>query len=462
MTMDSKRLWVLTMWIVLLAPAGWAQRIEPVGPHLPIADEQESSSKPSDEPQPEPEPDQADNGPLGGAESFSLGGLLEGRKYYRYSVNAAQRVGFDTGSGRFDARGTTSLNGTFELRRALPRSETTLTYRGGVVSRNELGTAQSFHALMARQYWRKGRWNLLVGNQLLYTPESPYSMSVAGQVLNFAFTFNGQTTTNSIFIPGQHILSGETARLGNSTFGQVQYRLGPRTSVFGAGGYAFLKFTNPQLNDFSQPSAVVGLDHRLSGSDTIGVNYNFSQYRFALPDSNISTHSVHLTYGRQLGSRMALTVSAGPQLRSFRDLQLGRVQRLSWSAGGGLRYNLRSSQLGFNYHHSVNGGSGVQTGSEGDSIYLSWDRPLMRRWNMGVMAGYSRNTALRPSSSSGLRPTFDTTYGSVVLSRNLGSDKRMYFSYYLTHQLRNGGDGFPLRHGVEVGLSWNPRAHSID
>ncbi|MCI0353862.1 MAG: hypothetical protein L0099_02310 [Acidobacteria bacterium] len=460
MTLNTKSRWALIVLVILLAPAGWAQRVNPIGPEAPIGEDEESSSKRMEEP--EPEPAEPDTRPLGGAESFSLGGLLEGRKYFRYGVSFSQRMNGVTGGSSANLSGTSNLNASFELRRALPRSELFAIYRGGALVNTEAARANTFHSLSVRQRWQKGRWNFQLGDQLLYSPDSPYALTVGGQLLNVVVNFSGQSSTNPIFIPGQQVLSGRTSRLGNSTVGQVQYHLGPRTSVFATAGYGFLRFTSSRLSDFDQRNVLLGIDRRLTSSDSIGVSYGFGQFHFSRGGSNINTHTLRGAYGRRLTSRMALEVSGGPQISFFRDPLLGPRQRLFWTAHGGLHYNWGSSQLGLSYQHDLNGGSGVLAGSQGDSVYLSWTRPVRRSWNMNLGFGYSRNQGIRAFTTSALRPTFDTTYASVMLSRRLGSDRSLYVSYNANHQLDRGGNGFPLHHALEVGLSWNPRSHRID
>ncbi|MGH9577127.1 MAG: hypothetical protein ACRD3R_06790, partial [Terriglobales bacterium] len=127
-----------------------------------------------------------------------------------------------------------------------------------------------------------------------------------------------------------------------------------------------------------------------------------------------------------------------------------------------LAYRWGRSDLGMSYRHALNGGSGVLSGSQGDSVNFTWGRGLTRHWDMGVNFGYFRNRSLRSSSSSKPATTYDTQYASLGLSRKLSAGRNVYARYAATHQSSRGGQGFALQHAVEVGFSWDPRPHPID
>jgi hypothetical protein len=458
MTQNAKTLGILMIVVALCVPALWAQRANPVGPAAPIGEDEESSSKQLDEPAKDAA--KPDTRPLGGAETLSLGNLMEGRKYFRYNVNLSQRMESTSSSNII---GVSRLNGGFALQRQLPQSQLSLNYHvGGFFHTNRSDVASSYHSLSVRQSWQTGRWNFLVGDQLSYAPDSPYSLTMAGQFLNIAFNVNGQSAISPIFIPGQGILSGRTTRFGNTTVGQVQYRLGPRTSVFAAAGYGFLNFSGSAMTDFNQRNALVGFERQLNNTDSVGVRYGFSQFRFSNGASNVNNHYVHLAYGRRITSRIALEVSGGPELSFFRDPILGPTRGLYWSLGTSLSYRWGRSDLGLSYRHALNGGGGVLAGSEGDSVNLTWNRGLTRRWDMGMNLGYFRNRSIRTFSLSAPATSYDTQYASFGLSRKLSAGRAVYISYAATHQSSRGGQGFPLQHAVEVGFSWNPRPHRID
>ena len=140
MTQNAKAIGIVMLVVTLCVPALWAQRVNPVGPAAPIGEDEESSSKQLDEPvKNAPKPDTR---PLGGAEGFSLGNLLEGQKYFRYGVNASQRVETSSGTGG-DVIGRTTLNGNFELHRSSPTSDLGLEYRGGGSLHTGAGTSCS-------------------------------------------------------------------------------------------------------------------------------------------------------------------------------------------------------------------------------------------------------------------------------------------------------------------------------
>ncbi|MGH9555217.1 MAG: hypothetical protein ACRD2Y_05285, partial [Terriglobales bacterium] len=266
---DAKTIWILMVAVALCVPAMGAQRVNPVGPVAPIGEDEESSSKRLDEPVKDaPAPDDR---PLGGVETFSLGKLTEGAKFFRYHLNASQRVATTTGVGDTSFYGSTYLGGGFELHRSLPHSELVAEYEGvGILNTTSSRNNTSSHQFSVRQNWQRGRWGFMLGDQISYAPDSPFSLTLAGQFINVVYNFNGQSVINPIFIPGQGIVTGTTTRFGNASIAQVRYLLGPRTSVFAAGGYGFLNFSNSTFTDVTQRNAVVGIEHSLNGVDSLG------------------------------------------------------------------------------------------------------------------------------------------------------------------------------------------------
>lgn len=465
MTQNTKKIFSLMVVLALCVPAVWAQRVNPVGPTAPIGETEESSSKQLDEPV--KDATAPDDRPLGGAETFSLGKLTEGRKFFRYSLNFSQRLDTDTGSGANGFNGASNLGGSFELRRSLPHSDLVAQYEGGgFLNTNSSNLNSSFHQLSVRQSWQKGRWGFLLGDQVSYAPDSPFSLTMAGSFATMVFNMNGESFISSIFIPGQGIVSGSTTRFGNVAIAQVRYLLGPRTSVFATGGYGFLNFSDPNFNNFTQRNAVVGFERSLNGADSLGVNYGFTQYQFSRGGSVIKTHSFRLAYGRRLTNRMAMEVAGGPQIGMFNDPLLGPTQKLFWTLHGSMQYRRGRSDLGLAYRHDLEGGSGVLAGSRSDTVTLTWQRRVTVRWDLGVNLGYTRSESLQTFSSPLPTRSFETQFAGLRMSRKLASDRSLYFGYGASHQSGSTGCGsscgFPLRHSLEVGFSWNPRPHRIE
>jgi hypothetical protein len=268
-----------------------------------------------------------------------------------------------------------------------------------------------------------------------------------------------------MFIPGGQI-SGTTTRFGNASVAQVRYLLGRRTSVFATGGYGFMNFSSPDFTNFTQRTGVVGFEHSLTGADSLGINYGFTQYQFASGGSVVKTHTVRLAYGRRITNRLALQLDGGPQIGQFNDPLFGPTQRLYWTASGALQYRRGRSTYGASYRHDLNGGSGVLAGAEGDQATLSWQRRMSVRWDVGLSVGYGRSRGLQTFSGSVPHPSFETQFAGLRLTRKLASDRSVHFGYYASHQTGSVGCGsacgFPLRHSIELGFTWNPRPLRID
>ncbi len=451
--------------VALCVPAVWAQRVNPVGPAAPIGESEESSSKRLDEPvKVAPTPDDR---PLGGAETLSLGKLTEGRKYFRYSFDFSQRLDSNTSSdGSFN--GASHLGGTFELQRSLPNSDLTVEYEGGgILNSHHSSLNSSFHQLSVRQNWRRGRWSFLLGDQVSFAPDSPYSLTMRGHFGSLTFNFNGQSIISPIFIPGQGFIHGNTTRFSNSSVAQVRYLLGPRTSVFVVGSFGLMQLSDPHFTDFTQRHALAGFEHSLNGTDSLGVTYGFTQFRFEGGGSLVKTHALRGTYGRRITNRMAMEVAVGPEVGQFTDPLLGPSQRLYWNLSGSLQYRRGRSSLGLSYRRTLDGGSGVLAGAQSDTIAAYWQRRITPRWDLNADGGYSRSRALRAFSGPLVNSSFQGHYAGLRMTRKMASDRNLYFGYSLSHQVASAGlcatdCGSSLRHSIEVGFNWNPRPHRID
>jgi hypothetical protein len=108
----------------------------------------------------------------------------------------------------------------------------------------------------------------------------------------------------------------------------------------------------------------------------------------------------------------------------------------------------------------------VLAGAEGDQATLSWQRRMSVRWDVGLSVGYGRSRGLQTFSGSVPHPSFETQFAGLRLTRKLASDRSVHFGYYASHQTGSVGCGsacgFPLRHSIELGFTWNPRPLRID
>ncbi len=410
---------------------------------------------------------------MGGANEISLGRSERARNIFVPRINISQRVETNLGSGGpNDLVGASDLSGQFELRRSWRSAEFSAEYGGGgqIYAENSERNS-SYHNLRLRQTFSGRRWSLMLGNEISFLPESPFSLrGSGGSLMTAVFDINGTVTTfNPIFIPGQSVISGFTSRWSNASVAQLQYKLGKRSSLFVAGGYGMLRFSDPQFTDANQSNLIAGFERDLNGRNTLGVMYGLGRFRFPGQPNGINNHTVRLEFGRRLTNRMAVRIAGGPVFSMYADPLAGDSQRIFWSLNSHLKYRIARMDLGVAYDHDLTGGSGVLAGAESDIIRLTLDRQISRQWSLGVSGGYARNRGLQAFTTGPAQRIYNSEFGSVRMTRNLGREKSAFFTYSLSHQTSNligcslpSCENVGLRHTFEVGLAWHPRPLRID
>ena len=198
--------------------------------------------------------------------------------------------------------------------------------------------------------------------------------------------------------------------------------------------------------------------------------YGFSRFRFRGQNRDIDDHSVQLAYGRRITGRLALQLSAGPEIYIVSDPVSGSGRLLTWTAQSGLTYQFRRSSLAVSYATYLAGGSGVLNGSQSHSVQMTVTQRLSRMWSGSLDAGFARNTALQGTTTQ-TNTAFNTWYGGFNLSRPLGRYTNLYFNYYLQRQTGTdpsscitGGvcSTSLLRHHFGVGVNFHSRPYRLD
>jgi len=464
---------ILLLALVLCVPAAWAQQKDPrLNPPLallpPLSGGESTSASASANAAPAAP---SESRPLSSAEEWKLGGG-EARNYFLPSFTFRQgwdtRPGNRTGGARVSS--VSSVGGDFAFHRLSGRKEFTAAYKGGGSFYSSDSNLSSWYQGMEFTQKLLGRrWTVLFGDSLGYAQDRSggrtsgfggLSGGLDGQLIN----------PNSGLLPNQSIATTRTARLNNTGFGEWQYQAGRRSTVTMTGSYGFLHFLDSDsgLIDSSNTYVGVGYNYALTGQDTLALSYSASLFRFRDFDQPTDSHTVYLTYGRQLSGRLAFNIGAGPQV-TLRSGAAGSDTITSWSLRSSLRYRLPSSSLGFNYSRSVTGGSGLFLGAQTHNVSLSWSRKLSRQWDSTWDFGYSHNETLRQVSVVTNGTTYSTWRGGAHLSRPMGRYVRMSLNYGIERQtsdrsscVGNTCGLIGIRHVFGVGFNFRFRPIDID
>jgi hypothetical protein len=321
-----------------------------------------------------------------------------------------------------------------------------------------LGITETFH-------WQRNTISLV--DQFGYFPETSFGY---GGVIGSP----GLTTTTgglqSVFTPGESILTGAGQRVTNSFAAQLDRALSGRSSFTLVGGYSLLHYFDNNLFDYSDFSAQGGYNYQMTQRDTIAVIYHFDEIRYSSTSPTIENHTLQVSYGRRMTGRLAFQAAAGPEISFYpSSLVAGATStnstaHVSWSMNTALTYQQKQrTSLGLTYSHGVTGGSGVFLGSQSDLVSGSLNYQLSGVSNLGFTSGYSRNRELNNAGVTSSQ-VFNYWFGGANFSRSLSRIWRINLAYELQYQESNLGFCISTpcatsftRHVVSLGLNWNAR-----
>ncbi len=502
MTKASRRFGTTILVFALCVGATWAQQKDPrVNP--PVAPEpslspRESSSKPRQEgaSTPATETDSAtpDTRPLSGAERFTLGEIGKRRSYVLASLDFFETADSNSGNTgnktNFDTAST--FSGHITLQRLWSRYQLTADYTGGgsiYNDRSSLNTTLHQFGLSQAITWR--RWSLRLSDNLGYLPESAFGFggfnSGLGSPLPNAVNLNPVSNVvnlNPTFAPSQTIFTSRAARLSNTAVGEVQYGLNPRSSITATGSYGILHFLGSDFINSNNAVFQTGYNHELTKRDTLALTYGFSRFWLgctALLQQPctarvIHDHTVQLGYGRRVTGRLALQLSAGPEIYRASDPVSGSGRRLTWTTSSSLHYRFPRTELELSYANLLGGGAGVLRGTRNHEVQLTVTRQLSRMWSGSLDLGFARNIGLRENTTQivtaqSVQPTFNSWHTGVNVNRPLGRYTNIFFNYVLLRQTAHnnapcivGGICATtlLRHHFGLGFNWHLRPIRID
>jgi len=492
MTKACERFWITILAVALSVDMAWAQQQKdprvnpPVAPQAPLSTG-ESSNQVAQEgsgfPVPEEKSATPDTRSLSGAELFTLGQMGERRSYLLASVDFFQSADSNSdiagNQTNFDAVST--FSGHIVLQRLWSRYQLALDYTGGgsvYNNRSGLNTPSHQFGLTQSIAWR--RWSLKLSDYFGYLPESAFGFggfnSGLGGPNPTAVNINpvsNAVNLNPILTPNQTIFTSRASRLSNTAVGEVGYEISRRSSITATGSYGILHFSSGTLINSNNAIFQTGYNYELTKRDTLALTYGFSRYWFGGTTRTINDHAVLVGYGRRLTGRLALQLSAGPEVYKVSDPVGGSGRRASWTTSSALRYRFRRSELEASYATYLAGGAGVLAGSRSHQVQATMARQLSRMWSGSLNLGFAHNTALPQDATQTGRLAFNTWYSGANLSRPLGRHTSLFLDYFFQRQVGNNASNAPcisggicgtnlVRHHFGLGFNWHLRPIRID
>ena len=424
-----------------------------------------------------------DDRPLTGLQNPTIGAPEIRHSYWMPGFsynNAIQSNGFSQGGGSsWDS--TNYVHGNLTLLEAWNRGQLGINYSGGGYFSNDsnIGSGQDHQlGLVQELLWQ--RWQLTFLDQFSYLPSSGFGFG-GGTNLSFAGIGGAPGSISPGlglgFSPDQSIFSSSGPRYSNAFGSQVNYLLSRRSSLTVGGVFGILRFTNSGnvVNTANVESdnvlLNVGYNYAITRKDTVGVVYRFSAYHFLGQSQAIGDHSAQLSYGRKITGRLALRLSGGAEITTFRVAVGGETQHVGGAGNANFDYALKNGGINVSFSHGVTSGSGIFLGATTDQVQLGTRRQLTRQWNGNVHGGYARNrnvvtsataiTGVTASSSA----SYDSFYFGAGASRPLGRNLNFIGSYTAYIQHANAGAACIIgtcgtnytSHQITLGLSWHTR-----
>jgi hypothetical protein len=464
--------WTMILALALFAPAAWAQQPDPrVNPPIPpdqLAPAPAGKALPSLGPAGEPATELEkevipDTRPLSGAEQFTLGQMGKARNYLLPSFESFETI--DTNpliaGTKSDIISATSLIGRIALQRVWSRYRFTADYKGGGIlytPQSELNT--TVHDFRFTQRINSRRWSLLLSDQLRYFPESSFG---------YGGYYSGQSSLGASFDPtfqsSQSIFTVRSTRLGNTAVGQVEYIVSKKSQLTATASYDTLRFEQAGFLDSSNVALRAGYSYNPTPRNTLALSYGFSLFRFGKTTQQVHDQNVHLAYGRRITGRLALELSAGPDIYTFKNPLAGSARQLTWSLDSALTYRFPKTDLRMAYTSYLTGGAGVLPGARSDEVRLTATSKLSRNLSSSLDLGYARNAVLQQTTNVTGNPAINTWFAGVQLTRPLGRYTNVYLDYYFQRQTSDialcavsiCGGPTTLRHHFGIGFDWHRR-----
>lgn len=394
-------------------------------------------------------------GPVGGAEQYHLGGVTLGHSFVIPRLSLSElydsNVGYAATPGASQADEVTSVAGGLTLQWMKRNSTLSLDYSAaGLLYNTQSQSNGVVQQLGLTEKITQGRWNLLLGENFSYLPNSQFGLGGLGLLgggigIGGLPGIGGTTGFNPFLVPTQTIVSTNVSQFSSATVLQAQYFVNGKSSLSGSGSVGFLHFFGADLLNSRDITARFGYDRSLTARDTISLSYMASILEYPSGISGFSSHYVQVGYRKILTGRLHLSLSAGPVISHFTPMSgqttvAGGANLLDWSAFAALDYALRNGGLSVQYNHGIAGGSGFFAGTTADQLNGSFSSHISRVYSASLTGGFARNSSLQQTTQTGPTnntSTFDTWTAGFSLSRPIGHYSGLRISYNASRQTGN-------------------------
>lgn len=419
---------------------------------------------------PAPEQMAPDTHSLAGAFLYTLGSVPEGHNYLQSAFSIGEmgvtNAGYIT-NGKQSFTTATVPEASFDLVSKSRRNAFSAGYLGGgYIFNNDPGLSSSFHSAYASDQILFKRLTLVFTDSFSYLPQSAFGFGSFGGLGGIGSFGGGLAGINPTFMPNQSILTSQTGSYNNTALVQAQYALSARTAVTVVGSYGIMHAAHRRTGFLSGNMAggSASVEHSLTPRDTVGVSYQYNNFRYSGLSAAFNSNAINFNYGRKITGRLALQLAGGPEMIRSRFAGVNYTETVA-AGFGHLGYARGRDQFGVSGGRFSSIGSGVLAGAVTEEVDGTWTRQVTRRLSSSVDSGVARNSAL-----VGATNPYHYTYwfGGASLDWRLSRYVGLYVSYQYQRQVTNAGlcttevcAGALARQFVGVGLTFTPRPFGL-
>jgi hypothetical protein len=366
----------------------------------------------------------------------------------RYTFRYSETAEFDQTTGD---RQTITPSASVEYGNREERHPFSMKYAGGYTW-NIVGPSYAtglFQRLALSQSFLWPKWNVVLGDNVAYMPESPITgfSGIAG-------TGEPIGEPSPPLPPSQSILTANTHVVTNLANGELTHQFN-RAASFSAGGSSeLLRFPDGIGLDTDTVMANGELAWQFNVRNRISGDYRFSQFTYPGYDVTFSTNAATFGFDRDWNRRLNTYGSVGPEwIESADSSVVPNSTRLS--ANAAITYRYQFGETGLNYTHGTNGGAGYLLGAEFDTARANYSRDVERNLTIGFDAAYTRTSGLVDNGVT------DAKFAGAQVTRRVGQYLTIFADYTAIDQTTSsalyGSALSGLEQVVSFGIGYSPR-----
>jgi hypothetical protein len=394
---------------------------------------------------------------------------FDGIVHYALSASEIVQLGY-YGSG--DVTSSAALSGDVAYTAKSTVRPFSLLFAGGVILPNQPGQGVStYQNIAVSQGYVTKTWVFNITDSFSFLPQSP-TTGLSG--IPGVGDLGVVPIQGPVEGPAGGVLSISGNRVANSISGSVERQITPATSISGSGAWSVLHFlddANQGGLNTDETTGTVAINRRLDPRSSVSLNAVYSVFNYSGPQAgalqpNFQTKGLNVSYQRVLSRTLSVNGSIGPQWVSSSNSAI-IPSTLNVAGSAGVAYARRFTTASVNFTRGVNGGSGVLAGGLSDGVFASAGRTYGRNWATSVSGAYTHTSGLTQlfigNSLTSANEIYNTVFGSVQLTRRIGTN----FSSYVTYTAQNQQTSYVL--GAQnallgtsqtfgVGISFSPRS----